>query len=77
MTRCIYCGTEVGKGIYGWRMHKLDGRVFEFIWCCPKCSGESWAWDSGVKRRYSHKPFGDKDSMVPDGVLFVSASEEL
>jgi len=70
MTRCVYCGTEVKKT----RLHKLDGRIFELLWWCGKCSGRSW--DSGAERRYGcGLPF--RKIRVPEGCLFVASSKEL
>jgi hypothetical protein len=71
MTRCIYCGADIGHNV---RMRKLDGRVFELIWWCGNCSGKSWDW--GVNRAYGSGPYS-LTTLVPEGSLFVAASTEL
>ena len=71
MTRCIYCGAKVDKA----RLHKLDGRIFELSWWCGRCSGKSF--DSGKERRYVRGTDFIRAIRVPDGCLFVAASNKL
>jgi len=72
MTRCIYCGTEVGSA----RLHRVDGDLLELLWWCQECSGKSWHYEWDTDRHYG-QGIVFKTTHVPEGCLFVAKSKEL